>query len=204
MKPITLNPHEMQWQHVDGKLWIIRPLEPKLIAWHPELGACYRHGRFLPPELYLKHFCPYGKPGKQLYSRETWCEDPNDPEKTLYRGPDSLEEETEDGRPWLVPGKQPWYRARFSWILEERMVVNLLDLPDEFYDNCGCPPEVLNVKPRRKSGLIWYANRKEWFISNWREAYPHTWEQNRACWILKVRQIPRLTKKWVNPNKKTA
>ncbi|MBT9268532.1 hypothetical protein KKQ10_27010 [Pseudomonas sp. MG-9] len=148
--------------------------------------------------------CPYGKPGDQLWVRETWYCDHNDVMRGPYLKPDDLDvsEARDDGtlvyaadgltpyeadQPvWKPSIHMPRWACRILLEITDVRVERLQDISraDIRAEGLQCPPELAgdNVSP----------NYRDWYPAAWKELWNSTggdWDANPWVWVVEFKRV---------------
>ena len=148
--------------------------------------------------------CPYGKPGEQLWVRETWYCDHFEVMRGPYLKPDDLDvgEALDDGtlvyaadgltpyeadQPiWKPSIHMPRWASRILLEITEVRVERLQDISraDIRAEGLQCPPELASddVSP----------NYRDWYPAAWRELRESTggnWDANPWVWVVEFKRV---------------
>jgi hypothetical protein len=160
-------------------------------------GACWDIGKSI-------IHCPYGKPGEQLWVRETWYCDHFEVMRGPYLKPDDLDvgEALDDGtlvyaadgltpyeadQPiWKPSIHMPRWASRILLEITEVRVERLQDISraDIRAEGLQCPPELASddVSP----------NYRDWYPAAWRELWESTggnWDANPWVWVVEFKRV---------------
>ena len=148
--------------------------------------------------------CPYGKPGEQLWVRETWYCDHFEVMRGPYLKPDDLDvgEALDDGtlvyaadgltpyeadQPiWKPSIHMPRWASRILLEITDVRVERLQDISraDIRAEGLQCPPELASddVSP----------NYRDWYPAAWRELRESTggnWDANPWVWVVEFKRV---------------
>lgn len=168
---------------------------------HPDHGTTVTPAELAREEQQvIERACPYGKPGDQIYVRETWCRKWDDQQGWLddcwYRAsnPDVVHADGLDKSPWKPSIHMPKAAARLWLEITGVRLEKLHDISreDAIAEGIDCPTGDYDAGCRNylaKTGEVFDMEARESFCTLW-QSTGADWAANPWVWVLEFKLIP--------------